>query len=160
MQEKGHTNTKLEDIPTELGIEFGLFIQSKKKDNGFTRTNYTINHTIAAVKKMYKDVAVKEKYITTNEVPIFEYLKTNREEKPSRDVISAEEFTAITKWINYKYCNEKGIDDKEKIKRRVYGLVYTMSHYMGCRPKEMLGLKWKDISINPSDDKKEKRSID
>ena len=156
MQEKGHTNTKLEDIPTELGIEFGLFIQSKKKDNGFTRTNYTINHTIAAVKKMYKDVAVKEKYITTNEVPIFEYLKTNREEKPSRDVISAEEFTAITKWINYKYCNEKGIDDKEKIKRRVYGLVYTMSHYMGCRPKEMLGLKWKDISINPSDDKKGK----
>ena len=56
MQEKGHTNTKLEDIPTELGIEFGLFIQSKKKDNGFTRTNYTINHTIAAVKKMYKDI--------------------------------------------------------------------------------------------------------
>ena len=31
-----------------------------------------------------------------------------------------------------------------------------MSHYMGCRPKEMLGLKWSDISINPSDDKKGK----
>ena len=156
MKEKGHMNTNLEDIPTELGIEFGLYIKSKSKHTEGSRNNTTINHTIAAVKKMYKDIAVKEKYITANEVPIFEYLKTNREQKPTRDVLTAEEFTAVCKWINYKYCNEKGIDDKERIKRRVYGLVFTMCHYMGGRPKEILGLKWSDISINPSDDKKGK----
>ena len=54
MKEEGHTNTKLEDIPTELGLSFGMWIKQKKKKantNTSTRNNYTINHTIAAVKK-------------------------------------------------------------------------------------------------------------
>ena len=156
IKEQGHYNTKLEEIPTELGLTFGTWIKElKKKANTkvSSRNNYTINHTIAAVKKMYRDIAKQQKYITENEMPMFKYLKVNRETKSTRDVITAEEFTSISKWIQYKYCTEKGITKKEQIKRRIYGLVFTMSHYLGCRPKEMLAIKWSDISINPNEGK-------
>ena len=154
-KEKGHYNTKLEDIPTELGIEFGFWIKEQKTKvygNKGSRNHGTINQTIAAVKKMYKDIALEKKYITQNEMPLFKYLKVNREQKPKRDVITKQEFTDISKWIQYKYCNEKGITKKEQIKRRVYGLVFTMHYYLGARTKEMLNIKWSDISINPNDD--------
>ena len=35
MKEKGHMNTKLEDIPTELGLTFGMWIKEKKKKANF-----------------------------------------------------------------------------------------------------------------------------
>ena len=155
IKEKGHYNTNLEEIPTELGLTFGFWIKEKKKTNNkrvSSRTNYTINHTIAAVKKMYRDIAKEKKYITENEMPMFKYLKVNRENKSTRDVITAEEFTSISRWIQYKYCNEEGITKKEQIKRRVYGIVFTLSHYLGCRPKEMLAIKWSDISINTNEE--------
>ena len=160
MQVKGHTNTKLEDIPTELGLTFGLWIkEQKKKANTSTssRNNYTINHTIAAVKKMYRDIAKHKKYITENEMPMFKYLKVNRETRSRKDVITAEEFTAITKWMNYKYCNEKGITNKERIKRRVWNLAFTIMHYTGCRPSELLKMKWADIRELRTNDKLERK---
>ena len=73
MKEKGHMNTKLEDIPTELGLTFGMWIKEKKKKantSTSSRNNYTINSTIAAVKKMYRDIAKHKKYITENEMPM------------------------------------------------------------------------------------------
>ena len=154
IKENGHMNTKLEEIPTELGLTFGMWIKEKTKKantNISTRNNYTINHTIAAVKKMYRDIAKHKKYITENEMPMFKYLKVNRETRSRKDVITADEFTAITKYMNYKYCNEKGISKREYYKRRVYALVYTIHHYTGCRTKELLNLKWRHITINPND---------
>ena len=156
VSDKGYTNTNLEDIPRELGQQFGFWLKEHKRKSDRTvgaKNNYTINQTIAAVKRMYKTVGIDQNYITLAEMPNFKYLKINRENKPSRDVITREEFTAVSKWIQYHYCNEEAIDRKEQIKRRVYGLVFTMHHYMGCRPKEMLAMKWSDITINPNDDK-------
>ena len=53
VKDQGYTNTNLEDIPRELGQQFGFWIKEQKKkvykDVG-TRNNATINHTIAAVK--------------------------------------------------------------------------------------------------------------
>ena len=156
IEELGYKNTKLENIPTDIGRKFGLWIKDKKrtKTSGGARCNYTINHTIAAVKKMYNDIGIKERYITAIEMPIWEYLKTQRDERPKRDIISEDEFTKISNYIKYKYCNEKDITEKEKIKRRIFGIVLTISHYTGMRPKEQLGLRWKDIKINQNDSKK------
>ena len=89
-KERGHFNTNLEDIPTELGLEFGFWIKEQKTKvygNKNARNHGTINSTIAAVKKMYRDIALEKKYVTHNEMPMFRYLKVNRENKPKRDVI-------------------------------------------------------------------------
>ncbi len=156
VSEKGYTNTNLEDIPRELGQQFGFWIKEQKKTNGKVigaRNNYTINQTIAAVKRMYKTIGIDQNYITLAEMPNFKYLKVNRENRPSRDILTRDEFTAVSKWIQYNYCNEKGIEKKEQIKRRIYGLAFTIAHYMGSRPREQLAMKWSDITINPNDDK-------
>ena len=139
----------LEDIPPDIGKSFGIWIKElhKQRYGGRERSNETINHTIAAVKKMYRDVAIDEKYITMAEFPIFRYLKVNRETKPKRDILEQEEFTNLRKWMTHKWCREKDISDLERVKRYVYGLYLTCQYYGGFRNKEILGIKWGDISV-------------
>ena len=91
-------------------------------------------------------------YITKSEIPNFKYLKVGRETAPKRDILTKEEKEKITRWIQYKYCNEKGITRKEQIKRRIFQQYWTMSHLMGTRPIEIIKMKWCDISINQKDD--------
>jgi integrase len=164
IKEKKHKNTKLEDLPTELGLGFAQWILEKPKtsysNNRYKdkpRSRQTVNQIVAAVKKMYKDVAINRKFITMNEMPIFEYLKVQKDSAPKRDVLTEEEYGAIRKWMQYKWVNEKGIKPDEKLKRRLYGLFFTIHHQTGQRSKEILGLKWGDISINPADTPEKKR---
>ena len=102
---------------------------------------------------MYVDIGITEKYITWNEYPTFKYLPKTREKKQKRDTIDADEFTQVSKWINYKYCTEDGITEKERIKRRIYGITHTIHHYTGMRPKELLSMRWCDISDVDKDKK-------
>jgi len=159
IDEKKLSKTHLENIPPEIGKGFGIWIKDldKQRYGDRERSNETINHIIAAVKKMYRDVAIDEKYITMAEFPIFRYLKVNRETKHKRDILEPEEFTEIRKWMTNKWCREKDIDDLERLKRRVYGLYLTINYYTGCRNKEMLGIRWKDVSAIPTESKLDQR---
>ena len=145
---QGHTNTKIENIPTEIGLNFAQYIKGLRKDNDLKkprRNNQTINQTVAAVKKMYK-YAIEEKYATVIEVPNFRYLKVGRETAPLRDVLREEEKNAIVHWMKYKYPNEKGITNKEKIKRRIFNQAFQLMYLTGMRTGELIKMKWCDIS--------------
>ena len=163
--EQGFTHTKLEHIPCDIGIGFGLWIKErdKKAAKGKPRSNGTINHIIAATKKMYRDIAIEQKYITQNEFPRFRYLKVPREREHTKDVLTRDEFTKVCDWMNYKYCHAKGLTKNEVIKRRVYALTFTIHHYTGCRTKELLGIRWNDITMpqfeNSEDPQKINRRI-
>jgi len=152
---KKHGKTKLEDIPPDIGKGFGLWIKElhKQRYGGRERSNETINHTIAAVKKMYRDVAIDEKYITMAEFPIFRYLKVNREKAHKRDIIEPEEFIMLREWMKNTWCREKEISDLERMKRNIYSHYLTINYFTGCRNKEMLGLRWGDISTIKHEDK-------
>ena len=156
VKEKGYKNTNIEDIPPDTFLRFGEWLKERRKESfksGGARSNETINQIISAIKKMYVDVGITEKYITWNEYPSFKYLPKTREKKQKRDTIDAEEFTQVSKWINYKYCTEEGITDKEKYKRRIYGITHTIHHYTGLRPNELLNMRWCDISDVDKDKK-------
>jgi hypothetical protein len=160
INEMGYKNRKLEDIPTETGKRFGIWMKEKPKARYAAkqeRSNETINHTIAAIKKMYRDVAIDEKYITMGEFPIFRYLKVNRDPKPKRDILELEEFSELRKWMTNVWCREKDITDLERIKRYVYGLYLTIQYYGGFRNKEVLGIKWGDIKMIKKSSKMEER---
>ena len=144
---------RIEDIPTEVGLDFGKWILDMPKQfyKGKTRSHSTINHTIAAVKKCYRDVAIDRKFITLAEFPQFKYLKVPKDNTPKRDVFTFDEYNDIGNWMRRKYINEKGITDKEKIIRKLYGMFFTIHHNTGMRVKEILGLKWGDINPIPTD---------
>lgn len=143
IEQKKHTKTKIEDIPPGIGKGLGLWIkeQHKQRYSGRERSNETINHTIAAVKKMYRDVAIDEKYITMAELPIFRYLKISKKKSHKRDIIEPEEFMMLRRWMAITWCREKGISDLERIKRYVYCQYLIINYFTGCRNKEMLGIQ-------------------
>jgi len=150
---KGYANTKIEDIPTDIGRSFGIWVKELKKVE-YTdreRSNETINSMIAAIKKMYRDIAIDEKYITQAEFPIFRNLKISRETKHKRDILEPEEFEGLRQWMTNVWCRENGIDVNEKLKRHIYGFYLTINYYTGARNKEMLGIRWKDISPIPTE---------
>tara|TARA_Y100000004_G_scaffold69673_1_gene78234 strand:- start:948 stop:2549 length:1602 start_codon:yes stop_codon:yes gene_type:complete len=155
----GNAKTPLENIPPEIGKRFAIWLKESDKDRykGTERSNETINHYVAAVKKMYRDIAIEEKYITMAEFPIMRYLKVNREVKPKRDILEQEEFTNLRKWMTNKWCREKDISEEERLKRRIYGLYLTIQYYGGFRNKEILGIRWKDISAIPTESKDDQR---
>lgn len=152
---KRYGKVKIEDIPPDIGKGFGIWMKelSKERYKDRERSNETINHAIATVKKMYRDIAIDEKYITMAEFPIFRYLKINREKSHKRDIIEQEEFFMLRRWMRRQWCNEAGISELEKIKRYIYSQYLTINYYTGCRNKEMLGIRWGDISLIKHEDK-------
>lgn len=151
-----YSKAKIEDIPPDIGKGFGIWMKelSKERYKDRERSNETINHAIATVKKMYRDIAIDEKYITMAEFPIFRYLKVNREKSHKRDIIEPEEFLMARRWMQNKWIKEDGISDLERAKRFVYSQYFTINYYTGCRNKEMLGIRWGDISIIRHEDEK------
>ena len=151
---KKHTKTKIENIPPEIGKHFAEWIYEQPK-KFYTATEYrsreTINQIVAATKLMYKSVALEEKYITLAEFPIFKNLKLNREKTHKRDILEPDEYAAIMGWIRDKWCREAEIDELEMVKRRVYGLYLSLQYNLGARNKEMLGIRWRDISSIKTD---------
>ena len=149
----------IEKLSPEIGKDFGMWMlnQPKQYYKDTSRSRETINHTIAAVKKMYNDIAIEDRYITLNEFPKFKYLRVQPDNKPKRDVLNAEEYEMLTKWMRDKYCREKDISELEQVKRRVFALYISINYNIGARTKEMLGIKWGDISINPTDNAENKR---
>lgn len=155
----GYKHRKLEDIPTEVGKKFGVWMLKQPKDryDGTPRSNETINHTIAAVKKMYRDIAIDEKYITLGEFPIFRYLKINKETKPKRDILEQEEFQELREWMSNVWCREKDINELERIKRYCYSYYLTIQYYGGFRNKECLRIRWGDVKPIKKSSKLEQR---
>jgi len=144
-----HKKTKIENIPPELAKGFAFWIKEQPKQyyQGTQRSNETINQVVSAVKKMYKDIALEEKYITLAEFPIFKNLKVQRDSAPKRDVLEKEEVEEIQKFHQYNYTREKDIDENERLKRRQFAFLFTIHYSTGARNKELLGLRWRDISI-------------
>ena len=152
--------THIEKISTDIGKEFGNWIMNQPKSyyKETGRSRETVNHIIAATKKMYRDVAIEDKYITANEFPNFKYLKVQPNNAPKRDVLDLDEYNTLTKWMNLKYAREKGIDELEVIKRRVFALYLSINYNIGARTKEMLNIKWGDITVNPADTQENQKS--
>ena len=154
IKEKKHEKTKIENIPPELGKFFAEWVFKQPKQyytDRAERSKETINQIVSATKKMYRDVALEEKYITLAEFPIFKNLKVNREVAHKRDVLEREEYEAICRWMNNKWCREKDIDELEMIKRRCYALYFSLQYNLGARNKEMLGIRWRDIAVIKTD---------
>jgi len=141
----------LEKIPPEVGKEFGLWMLNLPKQyyRGRPRSRETVNHTIAAIKKMYKDIAVEDKYIAMGDMPQFRYLKVQRDTAPKRDILEESEYMELCRWMQYTYTRDKNITELERTKRKVFGKYLTIQYNTGCRNKEMLGLRWCDIEPNP-----------
>jgi integrase len=143
----------IEKIPPNIGKDFGIWIFNLPKERYVDRKRNpeTINAVINATKKMYKVIGINEDYITTNDLPKFEMMKVSPNKAPKRDVLDEAEYLELLGFIQNKYCREPTISERERVKRRVFGLYISINYNIGCRVSEMLNIRWCDISKNPND---------
>ena len=151
------SRAKIEEIPPEVGKDFAKWVEAQPKQT-YKNSNYkqdrsrsTINAYVAATKYMYFNYAVEEKFIRPEEVPMFRYLKVSPDKNHKRDILTKEELDELFKWIQYSYCRESGVKELEILKRKVFSQFLSIHYATGMRNKEILGLKWSDISINPNE---------
>lgn len=153
-------NTKIENIPPERtrGFKFWFLDQEKKeyKNRGWS-PDY-INSTISEVKRMYGQVGVRDKYISQNLVPELDYMKKPPSTQVKRDILSVDEYERLVTYLRTnKYLKPEGSSPLEQTKRSIFREWIGISYNTGMRPKELLGLKWGDVSVNVSDTEEQQK---
>ena len=152
----GFENRKIDKIQPQECREFCEWMNNKPKHPTYSgnksspRCVEQVNNMASEVRLMYYKIAVKERYINESQVPQFDRLPNELDESYKRDIMSGEQYERYWKFLEYKYVTKKHnpmVDKKELIKRRIFKDFIGISYNLGTRPKELLGLKMKNIHI-------------
>jgi len=157
----GMTETPIDKIKPYVTRKFGYWLQRKPKefrDDGTPRSNDLINNCISEINKLYKDVAVRDRYIGKDDVPELDRLREQPDAGHKKDIFTLEQYEKLWKYLEYKYCKDKSITDAERAKRIVFTKLVGVMMNVGTRVKECLGLQWNEVYANPLDDA-EKRKV-
>jgi len=146
----GYKNTSIDQIPPDKTREFGLYMLNLPKEGGGKRSSEHINKIILEVKKMYKEIAVRERFLGVDQVPELDLLRVNPNIE-SKDILSLEQYEKLWKWMFYKWIQERGISSFEKAKRVIFYNAIGILYNTGLRPKELLGMRLNEITKNESD---------
>lgn len=152
--------TKIENIPPDITRDFCYWVQRQEKSYYKDRAwspDY-INATISEVKRMYHQIGVRDKFISLSAVPQLDYVKKPPSTQIKRDILSVDEYKKLVTYLrSNKYLKPDGTFPLEQTKRAIFREWIGISYNTGMRPKEMLSLKWGDISINISDTKENQK---
>ena len=153
-------DTKIENIPPDITRDFCYWVQRQEK-NFYKDTGWSpdyINSTISEVKRMYGQVGVRDKFISQTLVPQMDYMKKPPSTQVKRDILSVDEYERLVTYLRTKkYLKPEGSSPLEQCKRSIFREWVGISYNTGMRPKEILGLKWGDVSINISDTKENQK---
>ena len=149
----GLSNRPIDTIQPSKVRDFGYWLQKfpklTERDKGKPRSAEVINNCISVVKQMYKDIAVRDKYIRSDQIPDIEKLKQRNDGTLKRDILSLEQYEKLWKHLEYKYCKDKDIDDAEKQKRIIFTKMIGVLANTGLRSSELFGLKVNEVYPNP-----------
>ena len=144
-------NTPLQNIPKDITRDFGTWMLSQEKggyENKVWSREY-VNGVISEVLRMYKKVGVRDKYLSSlDQVPEIDYLKSQPTNQIKRDILSVDEYERLVLYLRTNdFLKPKGSSLIEQGRRSISesSLVF---HNTGMRPNEILQLKWSDVSIN------------
>ena len=145
----GYENTAIDRIPKDKTREFGLWFRAQPKESGDInkpRSAEQINNAIGEVKSTYHKVAVRDRYISLDSFPEIDRIKQDRDQSYKRDILTLEQYETFWKYLEYKYSRDTTQKEEELLKRQVFSKFQGIAYNTGCRPKELLGLYWKEVS--------------
>ena len=156
------SRTPIDRIEPHSTRDFGTWLkQLPKKDSRHKgeRSLDIINNNIVEVRRMYKDLAVRDRYISVNQCPQIDKLKVQRDLGSKRDILTEEQYEKLWKYIQFTYITKKHnpkTPDRELETRKIWKeFIFIMSN-VGFRPKELLGIKMHEITDNPNWDSERK----
>lgn len=144
----GHSSTAIDRLPLDKLREFGKWYLQKPREDKRTiqRSHEQINNAISTVRLCYYKIGVRDRYISADRVPDIDRLKQQRDERYKRDILELEQYNRFWRFLEYKYCREKDLSPYEKRTRILFTKVVGILTNTGLRPKELLTLRWADIS--------------
>lgn len=145
--------TPIDKIKPEKTRDFGKWMLARPKKDGKPRSRELINNNISEVARMYKIIAVREKYISKENLPEVDRLTMQPDEGYKREILTEEQYERYWSYLHFKYTRQVGIREDELLKRKIFQHFIGMLYQTGMRPKELLGLKLKEISTNINWDK-------
>lgn len=149
----GMSKRSIDQVKPEWTRDYGYWLLKKPKPDGTTRGVEQINNSITEITKMYQQVAVRDRYISKDQVPEIDRLKQSPDDSYKRDILSTQQYEKLWKFMYYKWIPEKGITEAEKQKRIIFYNAIGILYNTGLRPKELLGLKVVEITKNEADSK-------
>ena len=159
------SRTPIDRIEPSATRQFGAWLKLlPKKDTRHKgeRSSDIINNNIVEIRRMYNELAVRDRYIGVNQCPQLDKLKIQRDGTSKRDILSEEQYEKLWKYIQFNYITKKHnpkTRDNELETRKIWKeFIFIMSN-VGFRSKELLGIKMYEITDNPNWDK-EKQATD
>ena len=103
--------------------------------------------------RAYKKIAVRDNYISKNQIPEIDRLKEPKDEGYKRDILTIEQYNKFYRYMLYRWIKEEGITEIEKQKRIIFYNIIGILYNTGLRPKELLGLRINELTTNEADTK-------
>ena len=121
------------------------------------RSREQINNNVNAVLAMYNQLAVRERYISKDDIPQIDRLHYEIDDRVKRDIPTLEEYEKYYTYLKRVYVTKKhnqGIPSEELEKRKIFSEFILILANAGMRPKELLGIKKKEVKdlINQTED--------
>jgi len=159
--ELGYRATPIDRLPDDKLRNFGKWFHQRPRRDGRTgeRCVEQINNAISEVRLAYYKVAVADRFISSDRVPNIERLKQQPDDRYKRDIFTLEQYECYWKYLEYTYTREKGLKALEKQRRIMFTKVVGILVNTGLRPKELIGVKWKDIAQHHTADPKLKNKV-
>jgi len=154
-------DSKLENIPPERTRDFQYWLNRQEKlfykdKKGFS-AEYT-NSIISEVNRMYRQVAIRDKYLSITLMPQIDKAKSQPNTDPKRHILEVTEWEALATYLRTnRYLKPEGTSKLEQAKRAIFREYMGIAYSTGMRPKELLGLIWNDIKTNIADSKENQK---
>jgi integrase len=154
--EIGLTKTPIDKIEDYKTRDFGkwLFTRPRRDRKEGRKSEELINNNISEITRMYQQLAVRDKWMNADNIPQFDKLKQQPDEGYKRDIMDEEQYEKFWKYMEYKYCRDGTEKEIELELRKIFKEFILIMANCGNRPKELLGLKYKEITSNSNWDKK------
>ena len=123
--------------------------------NDNARSPEVVNNCITTIMQMYRDIGVRDGYISNDKVPVIDKLSQKNDGTLKRDILSLEQYDKLWRWMQNKYCKDVYVDDRERQKRVIFSKLVGVLCNTGLRSSELLGLKVNDVYPNPLDKDKD-----
>ncbi len=159
--------TPIDKIKPQLTRGFCTWLDAKPKQTALHtggRSREQINNNVNEIMKMYNQLAVRERYISKDDIPQIDKLKYEVDDSVKRDIPTLKEYETYYTFLKRNYITKKhnpGIPAEELEKRKIFSEFILILANTGLRPKELLGMKVKEITalINQTEDDTSKGNV-
>lgn len=150
----GLDKTPIDQIQPSRTRDFGHWFANLPKESGRTggRSTEQVNNCIAEVQRMFREVGVRDRYISKENIPEIDRVKEQPDERYKRDILTTEQYERLNRFMWNNWARKKDVKPLERQKRLAFFYTMGLLYNTGLRPKELLGLRVHEISAIESDD--------